>query len=144
MLRSEFTIVSLLWLYVVVLVFRPQFPICNADIGSASRYSPPYTPTACHGEDPGQFPTNRLFAAAGEDIWNNGAACGRQYMVQCISSALPPACVPNQTIQVRIVDRAQTSVSRPEYEGATLVLSTVAFAAIANPRVSIVNIQFEQ
>ncbi|GER46907.1 EG45-like domain containing protein [Striga asiatica] len=144
MLRNGSTIVSLLWLCVVVLVLGPQFPICNADIGSASRYSPPYTPTACYGEDPGQFPTNRLFAAAREDIWNNGAACGRQYMVQCISSELPPACVPNQTIQVRIVDRALTSVSRPVQEGATLVLSSVAFAAIADPRIPFVNIQFEQ
>ncbi|CAA0810639.1 EG45-like domain containing protein 2 [Striga hermonthica] len=133
-------VVSLLQLCVVVYVF----PICSADIGSASRYSPPYTPTACYGDDPNQFPPNRLFAAAGEDIWDNGAACGRQYLVECISSSLPPACLPNQTIQVRIVDRALTAVSRPLADGANLVLSTTAFDAIVGAPIPLVNIQFEQ
>ncbi|GER36603.1 EG45-like domain containing protein [Striga asiatica] len=137
-LKPEF-VVSSLRLCVVVFVF----PICSADIGTASLYSPPYTPTACYGDDPNQFPSNKLFAAAGEDIWDNGAACGRQYLVECISSFLPPACHPNQTIQVRIVDRALTSVSRP-LDGANLVLSTTAFDAIVAGPIPLVNIQYEQ
>ncbi|KAL6524159.1 hypothetical protein OROMI_031254 [Orobanche minor] len=100
--------------------------------------------TACYGSDPMQFPTTDYFAAAGEDIWDRGAACGRQYLVQCLSGPLTQGCVSNQTIQVKIVDRAQTSVSRPAVAGATLILSHTAFMAIANPAVHVVNSQYQQ
>lgn len=89
--------------------------------------------TACFGNDASQFPTNNLFAAAGDGIWDNGASCGRQYLVRCISAATPGTCNPSQTIQIRIVDRAETSVSRPSANGATIILSNTAFGAIANP-----------
>ncbi|GFP93755.1 putative eg45-like domain containing protein 1 [Phtheirospermum japonicum] len=133
MLKPEF-----LFLWLSVLVFGPQVQFCRADIGTASRYTSPYTPTACYGGDPTQFPLSNYFAAAGEGIWDNGAACGRQYLVQCISAAVPQTCVPDKTIQVRIVDRAQSSVSRPAREGSSLVLSSIAFDAIANNAVHLI------
>ncbi|KAG6770700.1 hypothetical protein POTOM_026389 [Populus tomentosa] len=68
-----------------------------------------------------------MFAAAGEGIWDNGAACGRQYLVRCISAAVPRTCLPDQMVQVRIVDRAQTSRSGPSSDGTTIVLATPAF-----------------
>ncbi|KAL7122225.1 hypothetical protein ACP275_01G031300 [Erythranthe tilingii] len=128
-----------------LLIIGPQIRLSRADIGTASQYIPPYIPTACYGNDVSQFPTSNLFAAAGEGLWDNGAACGRQYLVRCISGSLPQAClIPGETIQVRIVDRAHTSVSRPSRDGTSLVLSNTAFQTIANPAVPYLNIDFQQ
>ncbi|CAL5358993.1 unnamed protein product [Camellia sinensis] len=115
-----------------------------ADIGTAATYKPPYIPTACNGNAAEQFPSSNLFAAAGEGIWDNGAACGRQYLVRCISAAKPNGCVPSQTIQVKIVDRAQTAASRPSRGGTTMVLSTTAYGAIARGSPASINIEFQQ
>ncbi|KAK3008713.1 hypothetical protein RJ639_015397 [Escallonia herrerae] len=100
-------------------------------------------PTACFGSDASQFPSSNLFAAAGEGIWDNGAACGRQYLVRCISAVVPKTCIPGQTIQIRIVDRVQTSKSRPLKDGTTMVLSTTAFQTIANPSSTSMNVEFQ-
>ncbi|KAF7848059.1 hypothetical protein BT93_J0349 [Corymbia citriodora subsp. variegata] len=121
-----------------------SLPRSRADIGIAGHYDPPYTPTACFGHDPLQFPSSFLFAAAGEGIWDNGAACGRQYRVYCISADRPKTCNPAQLVQVRIVDRALSAVSRSSSDRATIVLSKIAFEAIANPSASSVNIEFIQ
>lgn len=102
------------------------------------------TATTCFGRDASQFPSSNMFAAAGEGIWDNGAACGRQYQVRCISAAAPRTCVPGQTIQIKIVDRAQSSVSRPSLGGTSMVLSVTAFQAIANVSASFINIEFQQ
>ncbi|XP_059658088.1 EG45-like domain containing protein [Cornus florida] len=125
-------------------LFAQFFHASLCDIGTTSHYNPPYIPTACNGNDPSQFPTTNLFAAAGEGIWDNGAACGRQYLVRCISAANPRSCKPNQTIQVKIVDRAQTSVSRPFRAATTMVLSSTAYAAISDGSSPSVNIEFQQ
>ncbi|XP_021665640.2 EG45-like domain containing protein isoform X2 [Hevea brasiliensis] len=114
------------------------------DVGTAAHYSPPYLPTACYGNDASQFPSNNLFAAASEGIWDNGAACGRQYLVRCISAVVPRTCNPGETIRIKIVDRAASSVSRPSSNGATIILSDTAFAKIANPSASSVNIEYQQ
>ncbi|KAL0323909.1 UNVERIFIED_CONTAM: EG45-like domain containing protein [Sesamum calycinum] len=113
MLKPE---ILLLWF--LLLLLGPELRFSLADIGTASQYTPPYIPTACYGSDMSQFPTSSLFAAAGEGIWDNGAACGRQYLVKCISAAVPKTCVEGQTIQVKIVDRAITLVSPPSRAGA--------------------------
>lgn len=102
------------------------------------------TATACYGNDASQFPSSNLFAAAGEGIWDNGAACGRQYLVRCISAVVPRTCIPGQTIQIRIVDRAQTLASTPSAGGTTMVLSATAFGTIANPSASSINIEFQR
>ncbi|KAF8009325.1 hypothetical protein BT93_J0350 [Corymbia citriodora subsp. variegata] len=127
-------------LVLVVLLLQQS----NADVGTAGHYNPPYTPTACFGYDPLQFPSSFLFAAAGEGIWDNGAACGRQYWVRCISADRPKTCNPAQLVQVRIVDRALSAVSRSSSDRATIVLSKTAFEAIAKPSASSVNIEFVQ
>ncbi|KAK6912643.1 RlpA-like protein, double-psi beta-barrel domain, partial [Dillenia turbinata] len=118
--------------------------LSNGDVGTAAQYAPPYLPNACYGNDASQFPPNNYFAAAGDGIWDNGAACGRQYKVRCISAAEPKICVPGQTIQVKIVDSALSSSSRPSANGATIVLSTTAFQAIAKSSASSVNVEFQQ
>ncbi|KAL3650886.1 hypothetical protein CASFOL_007289 [Castilleja foliolosa] len=138
MLKPEFV-----FLWLAVLFFGPQVQFCRADIGTASRYATPYTPTACYGSDPTQFPLSNYFAAAGEGIWENGAACGRQYLVQCISS-VQQSCESDKVIQVRIVDRAQSLVSRPARDGASLVLFHTAFEEFGNNSADVLSIQFVQ
>ncbi|KAL0393986.1 UNVERIFIED_CONTAM: EG45-like domain containing protein [Sesamum latifolium] len=139
MLKPE---ILLPWFFLLLL--GPELRFSRADIGTASQYTPPYIPTACYGSDMSQFPTSSLFAAAGEGIWDNGAACGRQYLVKCISAAVPQTCVEGQTIQVKIVDRALTSVSPPSRAGSSLVLSNIAFETIAQNAVPYLNVEFQQ
>ncbi|KAF7848492.1 hypothetical protein BT93_L1897 [Corymbia citriodora subsp. variegata] len=112
-IRSPFLFLSLL--DILLLAMQPR--LSRADVGTAAHYSPPYTPTTCFGNDPSQFPSSNLFAAAGEGIWDNGASCGRQYLVRCISASVSGTCIPSQTIQVRIVDRALSSSSSPSSNG---------------------------
>ncbi|ESW09048.1 hypothetical protein PHAVU_009G096000 [Phaseolus vulgaris] len=115
-----------------------------ADLGTAARYGPPFLPTACFGRDASQFPPSNFFGAVGEGLWDNGAACGRQYQVRCISAAVRGTCITGQMVQIKIVDRAQSSVSRPSLEGTTLVLSSQAFQAIANASASFINVEYQQ
>ena len=131
------------WLLSIILLSQ-LFHFSLGDVGTASQYNPPYTPTECFGNDAAQFPSSNLFASAGEGIWDNGAACGRQYLVRCISAVVPRTCNPGQTIQVRIIDRAESSASRPSRAGTTMVLSNTAFGTIANPSASSINIEFQQ
>ncbi|KAL6579775.1 hypothetical protein OROMI_007799 [Orobanche minor] len=116
----------------------------HADVGTAAHYRPPFLPTECFGGDASQFPSSNMFGSAGEGIWDNGAACGRLYEVRCISAAVPRTCIPGQTIQIKIVDRAQSSVSRPSSADTSMVLSTTAFQIIANVSESLINIEFQQ
>ncbi|XP_033514044.1 putative EG45-like domain containing protein 1 isoform X2 [Nicotiana tomentosiformis] len=104
----------------------------------------PNSTSACFGSDSTQFPSSNFFAAAGEGIWDDGAACGRQYLVSCISSISPRACKSGETIQIKIVDRAQTVASKPTRQGTTIVLSNAAFAAIADSNAPSLNIDFRQ
>ncbi|GAB4836894.1 hypothetical protein Ancab_001805 [Ancistrocladus abbreviatus] len=124
-------------------LFFVLFAVSHADIGTAAHYSPPYLPTACYGSDPSQFPSNNLFAAAGDGIWDNGAACGRQYLVRCISAAEPKACFFGD-IRVKIVDQVASAVSPPSTGGATMVLSTTAYGAIARLSVTSIDIEFTE
>ncbi|KAF9662164.1 hypothetical protein SADUNF_Sadunf18G0024800 [Salix dunnii] len=130
--------------FLLSLLLATLFHLSHGDVGTSAHYRPPYLPTACYGNSLSQFPSSNMFAAAGEGIWDNGAACGRQYLVRCISAAVPRACRPDQIIQVRIVDRAQTSRSRPSSNGATVVLSSTAFGTIADPSARLINVEFQQ
>ncbi|WJZ85178.1 hypothetical protein VitviT2T_004729 [Vitis vinifera] len=120
-----------------LLIFSCLLHVCSGDIGTAGQYAPPYLPTACYGNDVSKFPSSNLFASAGDGIWDNGAACGRQYFVRCLSAQTPGICKAGQIIKVNIVDRASRN-------GVMLVLSTIAFGAIANPSASFVNIEFAE
>ncbi|XP_008809456.1 EG45-like domain containing protein [Phoenix dactylifera] len=128
------------WLLTFLLLPMPSL----AEVGTASFYGPPYLPTACHGSDEGQFPADNLFAAAGQGIWDNGASCGREYLVRCLSSATPDACAGGRTIQVAILDQAAALNSMPSRNGTTMVLSTTAFRMITQQSVDVINIEFTQ
>ena len=91
---------------------------------------------AC-GFDQSQFPSDNMFAAAGEALWDNGGACGRQYLVRCTSAAAPGACIPGQTIKVTIVDNA------PSKAGTSMVISRTGYNAIATSSPESINIDFK-
>ncbi|XP_019052914.1 PREDICTED: EG45-like domain containing protein isoform X2 [Nelumbo nucifera] len=136
--KTHHLCLSLLFLFAI-------FGSSHGDVGTSSFYNPPYLPTACYGNDVSQFPANNLFASAGEGIWDNGASCGREYLVRCLSATVPGTCVEGQIIQVRIVDRAATSVSLALRDGTTMVLSATAFQMIANASsADVINIEFQQ
>ncbi|KAM7259203.1 hypothetical protein ACFE04_014944 [Oxalis oulophora] len=139
--RRVDSVLSLHWLSLLLLsCLRNSF----ADVGTVTSYSPPYLPTECYGIDASQFPTSNLFGAAGGGIWDNGAACGRQYLVRCISASVEDTCVEGETIQIRIVDFAETSTSRPLVDGTTIVLSDTAFQTIANQNYdSSINVEYQ-
>ncbi|AES73696.1 EG45-like domain containing protein 2 [Medicago truncatula] len=142
MFKSQY--LSFQYLIIILLLSILFIHFSQADVGTASHYSPPFLPTACFGGDASQFPSSNMFGSAGEGIWDNGAACGRLYEVRCISAAVPRTCIPGQTIQIKIVDRAQSSVSRPSSDDTSMVLSTTAFQIIANVSSSLINIEFQQ
>ncbi|KAL3746612.1 hypothetical protein ACJRO7_015558 [Eucalyptus globulus] len=125
------------------LLLAMQLHLSHADVGTAAYYSPPYTPTACYGNDPAQLPSSNHFAAAGESIWDNGASCGRQYLVWCTSAIASGICIHNQTVEVRIVDYAPSSSSRPSSDDTTIVLSTTAFDVIGKFAAA-VNVEYQQ
>ncbi|XP_057968810.1 EG45-like domain containing protein 2 [Malania oleifera] len=121
--------------------------IADVYVGTAAKYIPPYLPTRCYGKDATELPTSNYFAAAGEGIWDNGAACGRQYAVKCISARAPAACIGDRAIQIKIVDYAASMAAQPSVAGTTMVLSGPAFAAIANTsvaRATYINLEFQQ
>ncbi|THU44673.1 hypothetical protein C4D60_Mb02t09840 [Musa balbisiana] len=140
-------------------LFLSLSPPSLADVGTAASYGPPYlrkthahplisytvvpSATACYGSDESQFPPNNLFAAAGDAIWDNDASCGRQYLVRCLSSATPGACM-DGTVQVTIVDYAPSLVSAPSAVGATMVLSETAYGMISQSSANEINIEFTQ
>ncbi|THG12846.1 hypothetical protein TEA_018640 [Camellia sinensis var. sinensis] len=149
-------ILQWLSLFILVELCLPS----HGDVGTAAQYDPPYIPdkidlvtdfrsgfraaTACYGSDPSQFPSSNLFAAVGDGIWDNGASCGRQYLVRCISATAPETCVVDQTVQIRVVDYVPTAASNPSAGGTTIVLSKTAFGAIANSSAALINIEFQQ
>ncbi|GLU10253.1 hypothetical protein SLE2022_270720 [Rubroshorea leprosula] len=51
------------WPAVLLLLFSVLFPLSHAEVGTTARYTPPYIPTACYGNDPSQLPSSNLFGA---------------------------------------------------------------------------------
>ncbi|KAK9682607.1 hypothetical protein RND81_10G085200 [Saponaria officinalis] len=101
--------------------------------------------TACYGKEESEFPANRLFAAAGDGIWDNAAACGRLYLVSCINAPPPSSCIPGSTILVKVVDRAATAKSPASSDGAALVLSSNAFSQLVDPPTTeFINVSYRQ
>ncbi|XP_058074482.1 EG45-like domain containing protein [Magnolia sinica] len=93
--------------------------------------------TRCRGYNREQFPENGLFAAASQAVWDNGAACGRKYQIQCLSGLRHPC--KDGTIEVEIVDLCRNNPCP-----AMLVLSNIAFEAISRTPNTKVGINFAQ
>lgn len=117
------------------LSFLQLVDLVMADIGTASSYSPPYTPTRCGGNRRDQFPEGNLFVAVSEGLWDNGAACGRRYRLRCISGSNNPCR--GGTVDVRVVDFCRRSPCP-----ATILMSNDAFATISSSPRTRVNIEY--
>ncbi|XP_019153763.1 PREDICTED: EG45-like domain containing protein 2 [Ipomoea nil] len=107
------------------------------DIGTATSYNPPYTPTRCNGNREDQFPAGNLFVSVSEGLWDNGAACGRRYRLSCLSGNNRPC--KGDTIDVKVVDFCG---KRPC--PSTIVLSKDAFAQISHSPQAKINIEYIQ
>ncbi|KAJ3694210.1 hypothetical protein LUZ60_009690 [Juncus effusus] len=124
-----------------MLVMFALFCLMNAnevlgDIGTATSYAPPYLPTKCPGYNQDELPPNGFFVAAGTDIWDNGAACGRRYQVRCLSGLRRPC--KNGFVVVQVVDLCRMSPCP------TMAFSSMAFDAISRIPNTKINIEYQQ
>ncbi|XP_059440624.1 EG45-like domain containing protein [Corylus avellana] len=108
--------------------------VASAISGTAT-YNTIYVPSACYGyEDQGV-----MIAAASDDLWDDGAACGRMYTVTCTgptNQGVPQPC--RGTVTAKIVDRCPSPGCQ-----ATLDLSQEAFSAIADPNAGKITIDYD-
>ncbi|KAL3535303.1 hypothetical protein ACH5RR_003764 [Cinchona calisaya] len=109
--------------------------VALAATGTATFYTPPYVPSSCYG-----FQDNGVMIAAASDaIWNNRAACGRNYRVTCTGPTNQGVQRPCRgSVVVKIVDYC------PPGCAGTIDLSQQAFAIIADPNAGKVNIEYHQ
>ncbi|KAI6681466.1 hypothetical protein NL676_035347 [Syzygium grande] len=128
----------------IIVMAALLLPQCDADVGTAGHYDPPYTPTACFGYDPLQFPSSFLFAAAGEGIWDNGAGL-REAILGPVHKRRPA-----EDLQSGPIGPGQ-DCGPGRQRGLPVLVGPchhrpvkTAFEAIANPSASSVNVKFVQ
>ncbi|URE42096.1 EG45-like domain containing protein [Musa troglodytarum] len=132
----------------------------SADVGTATSYDPPYlrktffffffffffflhglvytrAATKCPGYTEDQLPENGLFVAAGNGVWDNGAACGRKYQLRCLSGLRRPC--KDGSIVVEVVDFCRLSPCP-----STFVLSNRAFDAVSKIPNTKINVEYAQ
>ncbi|XP_049352709.1 EG45-like domain containing protein [Solanum verrucosum] len=126
-----------LFICFIVLISLFYISLVLGDIGTATSYNSPYTPTKCGGNRSDQFPSGNLFVAVSEGLWDNGAACGRRYRLRCLSGNNRPC--KEGTIDVRVVDYC---TKRPC--PSTIALSSDAFAQISISHNAKINIEYVQ
>ncbi|KAI3468034.1 hypothetical protein Pfo_024697 [Paulownia fortunei] len=122
---------------IVLSISCKEMSLVLGDIGTATSYDPPYTPTKCNGNRQDQFPSGNLFVQVSEGLWDNGAACGRRYRLRCLSGSNKPC--KEGTVDVRVVDFCSR---RPC--PSTIVMSNDAFAAVSRSPDAKINIEFIQ
>ncbi|KAM6552891.1 hypothetical protein CsatB_013653 [Cannabis sativa] len=124
----------------VIIVCVGMIMICQslvsfAEKGTATFYTPPYTPSACDGNKE----EGVMIAAASKAIWDDKGACGRKYKVRCIGGTNGQAnhnpCRGGSVV-VKIVDFCPAGCQ------GTIDLSQEAFAMIADPNAGKINIKF--
>ncbi|MCO5598261.1 hypothetical protein L7F22_052353 [Adiantum nelumboides] len=120
-------------LVAVAALFLAPTP-AHATAGKASYYTAPYTPSACYGNDPNQFPADGNFAAASASIYASGAACGQYYTISCTGSG----CNGGGPISVKIVDLCPGCAGL----GRDFDLSQEAFSHIADLDVGVISINY--
>ncbi|KAF3966449.1 hypothetical protein CMV_009449 [Castanea mollissima] len=116
------------WLSLFSLVVLFFLRTCHGDVGTAAHYSPPYLPTTCYGSDTSEFPSSNLFAVAGDGIWDNGAACGRQYLLPtppwfCLPQLLGPLEIQPLMLPLSILNFNRSDIWEIARLGYQLLLS---------------------
>ncbi|KAK9273012.1 hypothetical protein L1049_017819 [Liquidambar formosana] len=100
-------------------------------------FSPLCAASACFGnEDEGV-----MIAAASDEFWDNGGACGKMYQVKCLSGTnqgTPFPCQGSDSVVVKIIDHCPSGCR------GTIDLSQEAFASIADSNAGVINISFHQ
>ncbi|KAA8525446.1 hypothetical protein F0562_007287 [Nyssa sinensis] len=124
-------------LIVALRLLSKEVSLVLGDIGTATSYDPPYTPTRCNGNRQDQFPPGNLFVAVSEGLWDNGAACGRRYRLRCLSGNNRPC--KDGTIDVKVVDFCPI---RPC--PSNIIMSNDAFAAVSLFSDAKINIEYIQ
>ncbi|CAK9151640.1 unnamed protein product [Ilex paraguariensis] len=116
-------------LIIVAFIVTTLFSMTFAVPGIATYY----TASACFGfEDRGT-----MMAAASQDLYANGAACGRRYSVACTSGThADPNLCRNGNVTVTVVDLC------PSCPLSGLDLSLEAFSTIADPAAGKINIDY--
>ncbi|XP_073015687.1 EG45-like domain containing protein [Primulina eburnea] len=108
---------------ILALIAASLISVASAIAGTATYYTV-YVPSACYGyQDQGV-----LVAAANRALYNNGAACGSYYNVQCTGGTnlgVPQPCK-GGVVRVKIVDLCPGCVDNQ------LDLSQEAFSTIAD------------
>ncbi|KAI3710587.1 hypothetical protein L2E82_40371 [Cichorium intybus] len=126
---------SSLFIFIILLSFGFQ---ASSDTGIGTINDPPYLPSACYGfVDKGV-----MIAAANQDLYQGGAACGKYFEVTCTGGTnlgTPHPCTANPTVTIMITDLCPP----PGCKG-DLDLSHESFSAIADPAAGGIKISYKQ
>ncbi|XP_020519421.1 EG45-like domain containing protein 2 isoform X2 [Amborella trichopoda] len=96
--------------------------LAMGDVGTATSYNPPYV--------------HNQFVAAGVEVWDNGAACGRKYRLRCLNGASRRVCK-DGNIVVQVVDGCRGSPCPSTFQ-----LSNDAFGAISHTPNAKINVEY--
>uniref|UniRef100_A0A7N0U6N4 Expansin-like EG45 domain-containing protein n=1 Tax=Kalanchoe fedtschenkoi TaxID=63787 RepID=A0A7N0U6N4_KALFE len=121
---------------VIILVACGLVGLATASVGTTTFYTGPYVPSACYGNEDHRV----MIAAASEEFWDNGRACGRMYDVKCLggtNEGTPHPCRRRDAIRVKIVDLCPAGCR------GTIDLSSQVFAAIADPDAGVIRVSYE-
>uniref|UniRef100_J3MYE4 Expansin-like EG45 domain-containing protein n=1 Tax=Oryza brachyantha TaxID=4533 RepID=J3MYE4_ORYBR len=119
-----------------IIVSLAMVSLVAGSSGTATFYTPPYTPSACTGFQQ----EGTMIAAASDAFWNGGAACGKMLAVTCVGATnqgVPQPCT-GRSVTVKIVDYCPAGCR------GTIDLSQEAFAAIANPDAGKILIEYHE
>lgn len=79
-----------------------------------------------------------MFAAVSTALWDDGAACGRNYIVRCLSGTGDRPCKQGNIV-VQVVDKCPQNPCH-----ATLLLSKDAFNALSRSPTAKLNVEYAQ
>ncbi|KAI3755541.1 hypothetical protein L1987_55344 [Smallanthus sonchifolius] len=123
---------------ILLLVTMSLFSFGLSYDGIGTINDPPYLPSACYGfQDQGV-----MIAAANQDLWQGGAACGKYFQVTCTGGTnlgTPHPCTDTPTVTVMITDFCPP----PGCKG-DLDLSHESFSTIADPSAGGIKISYQQ
>ncbi|KAL3535304.1 hypothetical protein ACH5RR_003765 [Cinchona calisaya] len=101
MLSGKNKMEAIMRVLIMICMVATLVSVALAATGTAPFYTPPYVPSSCYGyQNKGV-----MLAVASDTIWDNRAACGRNYQVTCTgptNQGIPQPC--RGSVVVQIVD----------------------------------------